>query len=41
MIEAKVTPTTAYLEMLVTRLNAAGLSARGKLAFGDPATDTG
>ena len=25
----------AYLEMLVTRLNAAGLSARGKLAVGD------
>jgi nucleotide-binding universal stress UspA family protein len=28
-----------YLEMLVTRLNAAGLSARGKLALGDPATE--
>jgi nucleotide-binding universal stress UspA family protein len=29
----------AYLETLVTRLNAAGFSARGKLALGDPATE--
>jgi nucleotide-binding universal stress UspA family protein len=29
----------AYLEQLVARLGAAGLSARGRLALGDPATE--
>lgn len=29
----------AYLEGLVARLNSAGLTARGKLALGDPATE--
>lgn len=29
----------AYLESLVSRLNAAGFSARGMLALGDPATE--
>jgi nucleotide-binding universal stress UspA family protein len=28
-----------YLEQLVSRLNASGLPARGKLALGDPATE--